>query len=100
MQIIPITATPNQTFQIILSEQLTQLNIYTTVGGLFIDVLVNNLPIMYGSICQDRNLIVRDKYLGFSGDLMFFDTQGSSDPTYDGLGSRYLLAYFTPDELL
>lgn len=100
MKIIPLKSVPKQTFQIVLSNQLTQFNIYTTVGGLFIDVLVNNLPIMYGTICQDRNLIVRDRYLGFSGDIMFFDTQGENDPTYDGLGSRYFLAYFTDDELL
>jgi len=37
--------------------------------------------------------------LGFLGDLFFFDTQGSNDPTYTGLADRYLLAFLTQAEL-
>jgi hypothetical protein len=39
---------------------------------------------------------VRDEYLGFIGDLAFFDTQGMTDPDWTGLGSRYILGYFFP----
>jgi hypothetical protein len=42
---------------------------------------------------------VRSLWLGFSGDLMFSDTQGSSDPSSPGLGTRYLLFYLTSDDL-
>jgi hypothetical protein len=42
---------------------------------------------------------VRDLYLGFSGDLFFADTQGTNDPYYTDLGTRYLLVYVTPGEV-
>jgi hypothetical protein len=38
-------------------------------------------------------------YLGFSGDLVFVDTLGDQDPTYDGLGARYALIYLRPSEV-
>ncbi len=100
MQLIPLKAIPKQAFQVVLNEQTTQLNIYTTNGGLFMDVLVNNVPIIYGTICLDRVRIIRDAYLGFKGDLLFFDTEGKEDPGYTGLGTRFLLAYVPPEELV
>lgn len=42
------------------------------------------------------NLIVRSAYLGFIGDLAFIDTQGTSDPIYAGLGTRFQLVYLFP----
>ena len=45
------------------------------------------------------NRIVRDLYLGFVGDFIWFDTQGSSDPIYMGLGSRFILVYLAPADL-
>ena len=38
-------------------------------------------------------------YLGFVGDLMFSDTQGTSDPSSPGLGTRYLLMYIEASDL-
>ena len=37
-------------------------------------------------------------YTGFIGNLLFIDTQGNSDPSYDGLGSRFSLVYLTAEE--
>lgn len=107
MDIIPLQAVPNQTLTVTLADQVTQLNIYQTSGGLFIDVLVNNVLIIGGVICENVNRIVRSLYLGFSGDLAFIDNQPDivngqkvySDPVYTGLGARFSLAYFTAAEL-
>lgn len=101
MEIIPLRAIPNQTVIVRLQEQVTQLNVYQKPQGLFIDVLVNNEPVVMGVICQDRNAIVRDAYLGFVGDLAFLDNEGNDDPDYTGLGgagSRFSLAYLPPEE--
>jgi hypothetical protein len=38
------------------------------------------------------------QYLGFVGNVMFIDTQGSSDPHAAGLGSRFQLVYFSAEE--
>lgn len=100
MQIIPLQSVPNQTLTINLNGQNTQINVYTTAFGLFMDVYVNNSSIVVGVICQNLNRIVRDLYLGFQGDLAFIDNMGSADPVYIGLGARYSLAYLEPDELL
>ena len=66
---------------------------------MFIDLFLNNVLIIGGVLCLDRTYIVRDSYLGFSGDLFFADTQGTSDPYYTDLGTRYLLVYLTSAEL-
>lgn len=96
---IQIQAVPNQTIAIPEANQNCRLNIYQKTTGLFMDVLVNNAPIILGVLCEDRNRIVRDAYLGFIGDFSFFDTQGNTDPIYTGLGGRYRLLYISADEL-
>ena len=44
-------------------------------------------------LCLNLVGLVRSAYLGFIGQLAFFDTQGTSDPDYSGLGTRYQLVY-------
>ncbi len=96
---VPIQAVPSQTFAVVLANQSCRINLYTKRQGLFVDLYVNNAPIVTGVIALDANLIVRDAYLGFIGDLAFFDTQGADDPTYLWLGSRYVLLYLEAADL-
>ena len=70
-----------------------------TITPVFIDLEVNNAPIISGVICLNGVKIVRDAYLGFIGDLAFYDTQGSTDPVYSGFGTRYILVYLAPGDL-
>lgn len=100
MQIIPIKALPNQAVTVTLAGQNCQVNIYQKLYGLFLDLYVNNTLVIAGALALDRNLLVRSAYLGFVGDLTFVDKQGTSDPTYDGLNSRYFLAYIAQSELV
>lgn len=93
MLIVPVQPVPNQTLQVQLAGQPVVLNVYQLAYGLFVDVLIGPDPVIGGVICQNRNRIVRDAYLGLVGDLAFVDTQGDVDPVYTGLGSRFLLAY-------
>lgn len=99
MQPVTIQAEPNQTFAALLGNQSCQINLTTRRTGLFIDLFVGNDPVIQGVICQDRNTLVKYAYLGFVGDLVFQDTQGTSDPEYTGLGSRYLLQYLEASDL-
>lgn len=99
MEIVPVQPVANQTLTVQLSNQNTQLNIRQTDFGMFMDVLVNNEPIIMGVICQNLNRIVRDLYLGFSGDFLWFDNEGDTDPNYTGLGSRYVLLYIPASDL-
>lgn len=100
MQSIPLQAKPSQTIQVTLGDQITQINVYQLRSGLYCDVSVSGLgTIIAGVICQNINRIVRSLYLGFKGDLVFWDSQGDSDPDYTGLGGRFQLVWVTPDDL-
>lgn len=99
MLLIPLQAVPNQTLGVALSNQNVRLTIYTRNSDLFMDVFVDTTAIIRGIICQNKNRIVRDLYLGFQGDFAFFDTQGDTDPVYTGLASRYALIYLEPSDL-
>ena|ERR1700721_4850580 len=128
MLIVPVQPVANQTLNVVLGGQAVTLNVYQKSVGLFMDVLVNAIPIITGVLCENFNRIVRDLYLGFTGDLLWIDNQAQpvipaptttpvavgpgsgsmatliptvvgSDPVYTGLGSRYSLAYLTEADL-
>ena len=75
------------------------VNVYQKFYGIYVDLYVNNELIIGGVIGQDLNLIVRYAYLGFIGDLCFYDTQGVDDPYYTGLGDRWQLIYLSPEDI-
>lgn len=99
MLIVPAQALPNQTLQIQLDGQPVTLNIYQTTYQLAMDVLVNGALIIGGVICQNLNRIVRDLYLGFGGDFVWVDTEGTADPVYTGIGARFQLVYLETSDL-
>jgi len=100
MLIVPLSATPNQTITVSLGGQTAQIDVRQKLFGVFVDLYVSNVLIIAGALCLDRNPLVRSAYLGFVGDLAFFDTQGTSDPSYSGIGTRWLLAYLSPGEVV
>ena len=100
MQMIPMRPVPSQTLMTTLADQLVQIDLQQRAYGLHLDLRVDNVLLLAGAICQDRNLIVRSAYIGFVGDLCFIDTMGTDDPTYEGLGIRYGLAYIEAGEML
>ncbi len=99
MIIIPLQPLPAQTVDVVLNEQPVTVFVYQRSTGLYVDLDLNHVLVIGGVIAHDRNRIVRSAYLGFVGDIAFVDTQGSSDPDYTGLGDRFILAYFFPEEL-
>jgi len=100
MLIIPVQPVPSQTLSALINNQATTLRVYQKNDqGLFMDVLLDDALIIGGVICENLNVIIRDAYFGYVGDFAFIDTQGTSDPYYTGLGSRYVLGYFAPSEL-
>lgn len=99
MLVVPLQAIPNQTLTVDLDGQLSQINVYQTMFGLFVDLYVNNALIIGGVIAENLNRIVISAYLGFIGDLIFLDNQGTSDPIYNGLGTRYSLIYLEAADL-
>lgn len=102
MLIVSTQAVPSQTFSVGLGGQQCRLNIYQRLTGLYMDVFVNNgaTAIIGGVICESFNRIVRDLYLGFIGDFIWIDNNGTQlDPNYLGLGTQFSLAYLMPTDL-
>lgn len=100
MQVVPLIPVPSQTLTVVLSSQECAIRVYQRSTGLYLDLSIGGVPKINGVACLDRNLIVLDAYLGFSGDLAFVDTLGFSDPDYSGVGVRFLLVYLLPSETL
>lgn len=99
MLVIPTVAVPNQTFNVVLAQQAARIDIAQNDFGMFLTLYVDDAPIAAGVICQDRNRIVRAPYTGFIGDLAFVDTQGTGDPVYTGLNTRWFLVYLEASDL-
>lgn len=99
MQIVPLQPVPSQTVIVALGGQSCSLNVYQRSTGLYCDLSSNGVVILTGVPCLQANKIVRDLYLGFAGDLAFFDTQGTDDPVFSGIGSRWFLFYLEVSDL-
>ena len=101
MQQIPLEATPNQIFSVVLGGQNCTIGLYARTasspdGGatrLYCDLAVSGVQIWSGVLC--RNLVNLKLYpaLPFAGALWFVDMQDASDPEWSGLGARYALLY-------
>lgn len=100
MLVVPVQAVPRQELQAQLGGQNVSLTIAQNFYGLFMDTYLNGGLVVGGVTCQNLNRCVRMGYTGFLGDLVFFDTEGTDDPIYTGLGTRWVLLYFTQDELV
>ncbi|OUI83459.1 hypothetical protein HK22_08385 [Gluconobacter sp. DsW_056] len=88
-----LSATASQSLNIVLNQQLVRLDVYQRSTGLFMDVWQNSTRVVAGAICQNLNPVIHADYLGLGGDFVFVDTQGAEDPTYDGLGDRFVLTF-------
>ena len=118
-QVVPLQPVNSQILSVTLNQQACTIYLYakliqvpdaapvevnpptfSAVEPLFMDLYVtdanNNTSLVIGGvICQDRNRIVRNTYFNFNGDLAFVDSQGVSDPLPSGLGTRWLLTYWS-----
>lgn len=100
MKLLPLNKVPAQTLSATLADQIAGLRIYQLRSGLYMDVYKDGSLVIGGVICQNLNRIIRSAYLGFNGDFVWYDSQGSSDPAYDGLGERFFLYYLEAAEIL
>jgi hypothetical protein len=97
MKSIPLLPIASQTLYTSLDQQSCEISIYQKSTGVYLDLSVEGVAVATGIICRDRVRIIR--YGGLSGDLMFADTRGKSDPQHTGMGSRWLLVYLLPAEV-
>jgi len=114
---VPLAAVASQTLSVALAGQACELALYQRGAGaaaaLYLDLTANGSAILtgrrvraYGGLPATRAAFMLSgrRYLGFSGDLVFLDTQAShSQPTEDpqpsGLGARWQLLYLSAADL-
>lgn len=97
---IPIVALPNQTLSIVLANQNAQIALRQNGLNMYFDLSVNGTPIVVSRICRDRQRLLLDvEYRGFIGDFSFFDSAGTEQPFFAGIGVRFFLAYLEVADL-
>lgn len=114
MMLVPLSQNPNQTLQIVLGGQNCAIDLRTLDGSVFTDIAdlsvsqpylsfsltVAGISITVNALClNQKRLLINRQYLGFVGDFVFVDTQGTDDPKYSGLGTRWLLVYIEASDL-
>jgi hypothetical protein len=99
MLLIPLKPVPNQNLSITLGGQNCFIELDTKLERLYFSIHVNNQPIITNVLCHDRNLLVDGAYHGFIGNLFFEDLNGTTEPVYAGLMTRYALMYADASEL-
>lgn len=99
MQQIVIQPVPSQQTQVVLDGQLCAISVYVKNQCMFFDLSVNGAPIAYAVQCKNLVSLVPTAYLGFAGWMVFFDTQGTDNPIYTGLGTRWILVYLDEADL-
>lgn len=91
--IIPIDKLPNQKFNIELNKQRCEFEFLTRGVQLYMSLIVNDEPFIYGQICLNKVDLIQYNKAKFKGRVYFEDTQGTLDPLYYGLGERWILVY-------
>ena len=99
MQQINLQSVPSQQLQAVLDGQNCVISIYVKNQCMFFDLSVGGTRIAYAVQCKNLVSLVPTAYLGFAGWLLFFDTQGTSDPIYTGLGTRWVLLFLDSADL-
>jgi hypothetical protein len=99
MILIPLQPIASQSLTVTLAGQSTRIDVYQKSSFLYTDIVVDGRPIQQGRMALNAVRLVRHAYLGFIGDLAFVDMQGTTDPVWTGLGSRYQLVYLTAADL-
>jgi hypothetical protein len=93
---IPLSTTPLQTLAVQLGEQSCRIAVRQRRTGVFVDLYEQDRPVALGVKALDRTDMVRSPAVSFDGRLFFVDTQGTEPPSYDGLGTRWLLLWEAP----
>lgn len=99
MMRVPLQPVPNQTLAVTLARQPAQIALRQNGDNVYFTLLLNGTPIVRTRIVRNQQRLLLDAgYRGFKGDFVFNDMQGTDDPVYTGLGSRFVLYYLAVGE--
>ncbi len=96
-QQIPLAALTSQTVNVSLNGQDCAISVYQLFTGLYVDLIANGTTIFTCRLATDRTNLARNQaYMGFQGQLFFLDMNGTDDPVYTDIGTRFILLYSPP----
>jgi hypothetical protein len=99
-QQIPLAPVASQRLAIVLAAQNCLINVYQKADLMYCDLTVNDVPVLRTHAVRNRiRLLLAAGYFGFQGDLVFVDTQGDEQPSFEGLGSRWFMLYLPASEI-
>ena len=100
---IPLEAYQNQSFMVTLNEQDCSIPLYQRNSRLYLDLSMDGSVVRQGAVCLPQVGIVGD-VPGFAGELFMIDLRTQPEkqqpPQWEGLGTRWKLFYFSPEEVL
>lgn len=100
MQQIPLAPIPSQKFTVTLADQACSILVQAKAEGVFFDMVANGTQVASTTLALNAVQLLACGYTAFPGQIIFLDTQGNSDPEWQGFGSRYLLLYISPDDMV
>lgn len=93
MVIIPLSATPAQTFTAVLGGQYCAITVRQKGPRLYLDLDVGGRRAVSGAVCVCGADIIQSPTPEFLGSLHFYDVTGREAPQWWDLDSRFFLAY-------
>lgn len=97
---VPLSAVANQTTSVNLGGQPVQISVRKIGSSLYFSLQNGTVPIVTARVCRNRQRLLLDsQYQPFAGDFFFEDTQGDTDPQFQGLDTRYFLYYLEASDL-
>ena len=102
---LTITLSPvvSQMFAVQLEGVSCTIKLHQRTTGLYMDLWANGVLVFAGVLCLNITKLIRYAYIraesGIKGELFFADMNGTNDPEYSELGTRYKLFYLTSSEL-
>lgn len=91
---IPLQGIPNQQLTFSQGGQKWEITLMTRQHEhLYMSLAVDGVAIFHNRLCRNGERMIDVDYLQNQGNLVFVDLQGSCDPHYAELGSRYVLAW-------
>lgn len=99
---IPINNIPNQTLNVVLSNQNCTINLLTRNNHVFMDLFLNNVNIIYGRKLS-LTPVISYEYIHseFIGNFFLINNDGNviTDPNYNLFGISQSLIYYTDSDL-
>lgn len=90
---IPLIPTPSQSMTCPIAGLQCRIWLRQLSTGLYMDLTAGQIPLLRGILCQNKTDLIRNPASPLPGKLYFTDTQGTDDPSFPDLGSRFLLYY-------